>query len=49
MTVLVPPAIFHEMEAILHLPVIADQTLKIAVLDLVGIEAADIETRIVRL
>ncbi len=49
MPILVPPTVLHKVETVLDLPMIADQTLKIAVLDRVGIKAADVETRIVRL
>lgn len=49
MTVLVPPAVLHEVKTILHLPVIADQLLNLPRQDRRRIQAADKETGIVRL
>ncbi len=49
MPILVPPTILHEVKAVFHLPMIANQSLNIPRRDGVRIEAANKETGIVRL
>ncbi len=48
MLVLVPPTILHQMQAVLHLPVIANKTPQVHRRDRAGIEAAQEITRVPR-